>query len=137
MALCTCAALALALAIVALCSGSAAVAIVALPFAIDFSVLFNGFITWPAFQAAGWAWISYFSYVAYAYAGIAQNELAGLEIVCAPEELDAAGACPSGDDFLAMVGLTSESVGENAACMVAYTAVAHLVGYLGFRFLKR
>jgi ATP-binding cassette subfamily G (WHITE) protein 2 len=137
MALCTVASLALALAIVAVCGGSAAVAIVALPFAIDFSILFNGFIAWPAFQSAGWAWLYYFSYMSYAYAGVAQNELAGLEIICTPEELDAAGACPSGDDFLAMVGLTSESVGENAACMVAYAAVAHLVGYLGFRYLKR
>jgi ABC-type multidrug transport system ATPase subunit len=57
MALCTVASLALALATVAVCSGSAAVAIVALPFAIDFSVLFNGYIAWPAFQSAGWAWL--------------------------------------------------------------------------------
>jgi ATP-binding cassette subfamily G (WHITE) protein 2 len=127
---------ALATAVAALCRSEAATFAV-LPFLLRAAVCCNSFMKPPAAQATAWRVADALSYMTYYYNALLINELTGLEVACAPEEVDGLGECARPEAFLAAGGYDELSIGANVGLLCAYAAVCHAVAYAAVRWLKR
>ena len=57
--------------------------------------------------------------------------------MCAPgQPLPPDGACPTGQQTIAALGLDEWSIGANAAALVVYIVVCRVAAFLGCRYIK-
>jgi ATP-binding cassette subfamily G (WHITE) protein 2 len=110
-----------------------------LPITLEVARLFGGFFLPPINLPAYFKWLDALSYAKYAYTGISLiNELTGLVITCAPEDLAKNnGVCPitSGEQTINSLGLSYISITGAALVLVAFIVFCR-AGYLGIRYIK-
>lgn len=135
------AATSLALAVSAICR-TTDMAVTVLPMALEVCRLFGGFFLPPIDLPNYFYWLDAMSYVKYAYVGIAVNELTGLKYSSYDPSQPSIVLQSSfvnlrdGDQVLEQLGMANYlSIGQCAACLVAYIVICRVIAYLGTRFI--
>lgn len=137
MILCALTATSIALCVSAVCR-TITMSVAVLPMTLEISRLFGGFFLSPANLPSYFSWLDALSYAKYSYVGIALNELHGLEIVCTPQQLNAAGNCPitSGQQTITTLGLDKFTITQCALILLAMIIFFRAAAYLAIRYIK-
>lgn len=106
----------------------------ALSFAFEVCRLYGGFFTSPQQLKSyeGWAFLSYLSYINYAFIGVALNELTDLEFSCTGSSC----AYTNGNQIIDAKGYNQYSVQFCAGILVLYIFVARFICYIALRMVK-
>lgn len=126
----------LALMISALCK-TTELSVTVLPMVLELARLFGAYFLPPINMPMGFRWIDALSYVNYAYVGVSQNELNGLDLYCKPDEL-VDGRCPitSGQQTIDALGLDYISIGGCIGVLCGYIIFCRGVAYLAIKYIK-
>jgi ATP-binding cassette subfamily G (WHITE) protein 2 len=115
-------------------TGSATLAAVILPMALEMCRLFSGFFLVPKLLPNYFSWLDPLSYVKYAYVGVALNELDhGLHANCLP---NCTATPTSGHQIVVNNGLDYITIWGCVLCLICVVLVARFIAYLCLRYLK-